>query len=104
MTERAHFDFETQVLAKLERLQLDVDSLRRAVRGAAEEGNVGLIARLIEFELAGDERHEVIDARLDALERRWVRLYAYAAGMAAGAGTVGGIIAVLIDKWGLLGP
>lgn len=90
-------NFETQVIARLTAIEGDVASLGRAMRGAPEEGNVGLHTAVRETRATADKRHTETDARLDAIEAASLRVRAWAAGAAAAGGAVGATLAVLLD-------
>ena len=104
MTDRPDFDFETQVLGRLERLQDDVDSLHRSIRGASDEGNLGLLVRVMELELHVERRADQVDERIDLINVKLGKAVAWAAGAGAGAGVVGAILTALLDLDGLLSP
>ena len=89
--------FETQVIDRLGSIEGEVASLGRAVRGAPEEGNVGLHTLTLEASATADGRHAETDGRLSALEAGSLRLRAWAAGAAAAGAALGATLAILLD-------
>lgn len=83
-------DAELQrVYRALENLADQVSSLDRAVRGAPEEGNRGVLAEMQAMRERGTRRHRHVDSRLDTLEAQERRRRAVTATLAAIAGAVG---------------
>lgn len=65
-----HGDDELRrVYRALENLADQVSSLDRAVRGAPEEGNRGVLAEMQAMRDRGTHRHKHVDTRLERLER-----------------------------------
>jgi hypothetical protein len=95
--------FESDVLAELASLRDEISSLGRAVRGAPEEGNVGIHARIDGLSERGNERHGEVDRRLDGLEGAYLRFRLWGAGAAALGGAVGATVAVILDLRRLVG-
>lgn len=74
--------------AKVNELSDVVQSLDRAIRGAEEEGNRGLLGRV--------QDHGV---RISTLERQWTVFQSKVAGAAAVGGAIGSILTLAFTWW-----